>query len=147
MSTNILASSGKGKYLNLQTCDLHRFLIFTLYVFSDTISEPSDRNSAVAGNTIFMTPERGRIIGKILDAMWRPTFKRSDKPDILNGLSDKQIRAKWLEFVLFCFEASGVRSVLDSGSPEANRHRSTAKYINILRQLLMKCTKWYFGET
>jgi hypothetical protein len=111
MSTNILASSGKGKYLNFQTCDLHPFLVFTLYIFSDTISEPSDRNFAVASNTIFTTPERGRIIGKILDAMRRPTSKQSDKPDILNGLSDKQIRAKWLEFVLFCFEASGVHSV------------------------------------
>ncbi len=60
--------------------------------------------------------------------MRRPTSKRSDKPDILNGMSDKQIRAKWLEFVLFCFEASGVRSVIDPGSPEANGQRSTAKY-------------------
>jgi hypothetical protein len=94
MSTNILASSGKGKYLNFQTCDLHHFLIFTLYAFGDTISEPSDRNSAVASNTLFTTPEKRRIIGKILDAMRRPTSKQSDKPDILNGLSDKQIRAK-----------------------------------------------------
>jgi hypothetical protein len=60
-----LALSGKGKYLNFQTCDLHRFLIFTLYAFSDTISEPSDdRYSAVGSNTIFTTSGRGRTIGK-----------------------------------------------------------------------------------
>jgi hypothetical protein len=99
------------KIFNFQTCDLHRFLIFTLYVFSDTISEPSKRNSAVGSNTILTTLERGRVFGKILDAMQNLSSKRSDKPDILNGLSDKQIRAKWLEFVLFCFEACGVRSV------------------------------------
>jgi hypothetical protein len=129
MSTNILASSGKGKYLNFQTCDLHRFLIFTLYVFSDTISKPSDRYPAVGSNTIFTTLERGRTIGKILDAMRRPSSKRFNNPDIFNGLSDKQIRAKWLEFVLFCFEACGVHFVVDSGSPEAkNRQRSIARY-------------------
>ncbi len=123
-----MASSGKEKYSNFQTCDLHRFLIFTLYVFSDTISEPSDRYSAVGSNTIFTTLERGRIIGKILDAMRRPSSKRLNKPDIFNGLSDKQIRAKWLEFVLFCFESCGVHFVVDSGSPEANnRQRSIAK--------------------
>ncbi len=60
--------------------------------------------------------------------MRRPSSKRLNKPDIFNGLSDKQIRAKWLEFVLFCFEACGVRSVVDSGSLEANRQRSIAKY-------------------
>ncbi len=59
--------------------------------------------------------------------MRRSTFKRSDKPEFLNGMSDKQIRAKWLEFVLFCFEASGVRSAVDSGLPEENRQRSIAK--------------------
>ncbi len=59
--------------------------------------------------------------------MQRPTSKRSDKPDILNGMSDKQTRAKWLEFVLFCFEASDVRSIVDPGLPEANRQRLTAK--------------------
>ncbi len=124
-----MALSGKGKYMNFQTRDLHRFLIFTLYVFSDTISEPSDCYSAVGSNTIFTTPERGRIIGKILGAMQRPSSKQFNKPDIFNGLSDKQIRAKWLEFVLFCFEACGVHFVVDFGSPEANnRERSIAKY-------------------
>ncbi len=115
--------------MNFQTCDLHHFLIFALYVFSDIISKPSDRYSAVGSNTIFTTPEKGRIIEEILDATRRPSSKRLNKPDIFNGLSDKQIiRAKWLEFVLFYFEACGVRSVVDSRSPEANRQRSTAKY-------------------